>query len=636
MTQAVQKETLGFQAEVKQLLNLMIHSLYSNKEIFLRELVSNASDASDKLRFLALSSPDLYEGNSELKIWVEFDKAAKTITVRDNGIGMNREEIVAHLGTIAKSGTKEFLKNLSGDQSKDSKLIGQFGVGFYSAFVVADHVDVMSRKAGAAAGEGVHWSSKGDGEFTVESISKDDRGTTVILHLKDDADEFLNDWRLRNVVQKYSDHISLPILMRKPQEMTGKDDDKPQEVTEFEVVNKAKALWALSKSEITDDQYKEFYKHVSSDFRDPLLWMHNKVEGTFEYTSLVFIPSEPQFDLYNREQKHGLKLYTKQVFIMDEVDKFLPMYLRFVRGVIDADLPLNVSREILQENKLTRAISTGLVKRVLKRLEELASENSAEYQKFWKAFGNVLKEGPGEDFTNKEAIAKLLRFASTQNTGDEQTVSFADYISRMKPEQKAIYFLTGESHAAVQKSPHLEMFKKKGIEVLLLTDRIDEWLVSHLTEFDGKPLQSIAKGNLDLGDLEDKEEKEKQEKAAKEYETMLKQMKEVLGDRVKEVRATTRLTTSPACVSGDEHSMALYMQQMMKMAGQELPATPPYFEVNIDHKLIQRLHAETDDHKFKTWTEILFDQAILAEGGQLKDPAGSVHRLNEMLLELVG
>lgn len=639
MSATANKETMGFQAEVNQLLQLMIHSLYSNKEIFLRELISNASDAADKLRFQSLTNEGLLEGDAELKIHIDFDKDAKTVTISDNGIGMSRDDVVSHLGTIAKSGTKEFLSSLSGDQTKDSNLIGQFGVGFYSSFIVADKVTVLTRKAGDAANQATRWESVGNGEFSIENVEKKDRGTTIILHIKSDSEEFVDAHRLRGVVSKYSDHIGLPIFMMQTETPSSEENkDEEKKPLEYEMVNKAKALWTMSKSEVKGEEYKEFYKHVSHDFAEPLTWMHNHVEGTFEYTSLLYLPGQAPFNLFEPNAKQGLKLYTKQVFIMDDADNLLPNYLRFVRGVVDANLPLNVSREILQENKLTKSISTGLVKRIFSTLESMAKNKPEDYTKFWSAFGNVLKEGPGEDFANKEKIAKLLRFASTHNDNADQTVSLEDYVSRMKDEQKDIYYISGETYDAVINSPHLEVFKKKGIEVLLLTDRIDEWLTSHLTEYKVEDktysMKSIAKGDLDLGDMDSEEDKKHQEEAEKTYESMLKQIKEVLGERVKEVKVTTHLTTSPACIKGDPQSMALYMQQMMKMAGQEMPSQPPTFEVNTDHALIQRLNDESDDTKFKAWCEILLDQAILAEGGQLKDPAGFVHKLNEMMLDL--
>lgn len=626
MSAEAQKETLSFQTEVKQLLQLMIHSLYSNKEIFLRELVSNASDACDKLRFEALSDEALFEDDSELKIHIDVDKEARTITISDNGIGMNRQEVMDNIGTIARSGTKHFLESLTGDQAKDANLIGQFGVGFYSAFIVADEVTVETRRAGLGAEHGVRWVSKGEGEYSLENINKDDRGTRVILHLREDETEFLEDFRLRGIIHKYSDHISLPIVMRKR-------DDKGELTDELETVNKASALWTRAKSDISDDEYKEFYKHVGHDFDDPLLWMHNKVEGTQEYTTLFYVPKRAPFDMFDRDKRHGIKLYVKRVFIMDDAEQLMPNYLRFIRGVVDSDdLPLNISREILQRNKHIDTIRNASVKKILGQLEKLAKDQPEEYATFWKEFGKVLKEGPAEDFSNQQKIAKLLRFSSTASDGSEETVNLDDYISRMKPEQEKIYYITGDSYAAVKNSPHLELFKKKDIEVLLMHDRVDEWMMSYLNEYDGKPLVSVAKGAVDLGKMEDKEEKKKVEKAAKDYKSVLKQMKELLGDKVKEVRVSNRLTDSPSCLVVEEHDMAVSMQKLLKQAGHNVPNLEPILELNIEHPLVMRLKDEADETRFADWTHLLFDQAMLSEGGQLDDPSSFVKRMNELLL----
>ncbi|WP_134675930.1 molecular chaperone HtpG [Ectopseudomonas khazarica] len=630
MSVETQKETLGFQTEVKQLLHLMIHSLYSNKEIFLRELISNASDAADKLRFEALAKPELLEGGAELKIRLSFDKDAKTVTLEDNGIGMNRDEVIAHLGTIAKSGTADFLKNLSGDQKKDSHLIGQFGVGFYSAFIVADQVEVFTRRAGAAASEGVHWSSKGEGEFEVASIDKAERGTRIVLHLKSGEEEFADGWRLRNIVKKYSDHIALPIEL--PKEQHG--EDAPAEV-EWETVNRASALWTRPRTEIKDEEYQEFYKHVGHDFENPLSWSHNKVEGKLEYTSLLYVPGRAPFDLYHREAPKGLKLYVQRVFIMDQADQFLPLYLRFIKGVVDSnDLSLNVSREILQSGPVIDSMKSALTKRVLDMLEKLAKDKPDDYKAFWKAFGQVLKEGPAEDFANKEKIAALLRFASTAGEGDEQSVSLADYLSRAKDGQDKIYYLTGESYAQIKNSPHLEVFRKKGIEVLLLTDRIDEWLMSYLTEFDGKQFVDVARGDLDLGKLDSEEDKKAQEEVAKAKEGLIERLKGALGEQVAEVRVSHRLTDSPAILAIGEQDLGLQMRQILEASGQKVPDAKPIFEFNPAHPLIERLDAEPDEDRFTDLSRILFDQAALAAGDSLKDPAAYVQRLNKLLVEL--
>ncbi|MFU8836863.1 MAG: molecular chaperone HtpG [Thiohalomonadaceae bacterium] len=631
------KETLGFETEVTQLLQLMIHSLYSNKEIFLRELISNASDACDKLRFEALSDDALYEGDQELKIELSFDKDARTITLRDNGIGMSRQEVIDNLGTIAKSGTRAFLEQLSGDQKKDAQLIGQFGVGFYSAFIVAESVSVSTRRAGLTAEHGVRWESHGEGDYTLENIEKPTRGTEIVLQLREDAAEFVDGWRLRSIIRKYSDHITLPIMMAK-EEMPGQDDEAKDETVipeqDQEQVNKANALWTRAKSEISDEEYAEFYKHVSHDWEAPLAWSHNRVEGKLEYTSLLFIPNKAPFDLWDRERRNGIKLYVKRVFIMDDAEHLMPNYLRFVRGVIDSnDLPLNVSREILQHNKITDTMRGASVKKVLGLLEQIARDEPEKYQEFWEQFGKVMKEGPGEDFANREQIAKLLRFASTHNDSEEQGVSLADYVSRMKEGQEAIYYITADSFAAAKNSPHLEIFRKKGIEVILMYDRVDEWLSSSLHEFDGKPLKSVAKGELDLGKLEDEEEKKQQEETAKDFDALLKQVKETLGEKVKEVRLTHRLTNSPACLVTGEHEMSANLERILKSVGQDAPSIKPILELNPEHPLLGRLKGEQGE-RFDDLASILFDQALLAEGGQLDDPASFVAKLNKVLLEL--
>ncbi len=626
------KETLGFQTEVKQLLHLMIHSLYSNKEIFLRELISNASDAADKLRFEALAKPKLLEGGADLKIRVSFDKDAKTVTLEDNGIGMNREDVITHLGTIAKSGTADFMKHLTGDQKKDSHLIGQFGVGFYSAFIVADQVEVFSRRAGTSAEEGVYWSSKGEGEFEVANIDKPERGTRIVLHLKSGEDEFADGWRLRNIIKKYSDHIALPIEL--PKEFHGEEKDKPAE-PEWETVNRASALWTRPRTEIKDEEYQEFYKHVGHDFENPLAWSHNKVEGKLEYTSLLFVPGRAPFDLYQREAPKGLKLYVQRVFIMDQADEFLPLYLRFIKGVIDSnDLSLNVSREILQKDPVIDSMKSALTKRVLDMLDKLAKDKPDDYKSFWKQFGQVLKEGPAEDFANKEKIAGLLRFASTNDTSGEQSVSLADYLGRVKEGQDKVYYLTGESYAQVKNSPHLEVFRKKGIEVLLLTDRIDEWLMSYLTEFDGKQFVDVARGDLDLGKLDSEEDKKAQEEIAKAKEGLVERLKAALGDEVAEVRVSHRLTDSPAILAIGEQDLGLQMRQILEASGQKVPESKPIFEINPAHPLIEKLDAEPDEDRFADLSHILFDQAALAAGDSLKDPAAYVQRLNRLLVEL--
>jgi molecular chaperone HtpG len=625
------RETLGFQAEVKQLLQLMIHSLYSNKEIFLRELISNASDASDKLRFEALTDKALYESDSELKIRVAFDANARTITVTDNGIGMSRQEVIENLGTIAKSGTREFFDKLTGDEAKDAGLIGQFGVGFYSTFIVADKVTVHTRRAGLTPEHGVKWESDGSGEYTIETIERPTRGTTVTLHLREGEDELLNSYRLRSIIRKYSDHITLPILMKK--EEWDKDKNENVVTEDDETVNQAGALWARPKSEISEEQYHEFYKHVAHDFEPPLAYTHNKVEGTKEYTQLLYIPARAPFDLYDREHRRGIKLYVRRVFIMDDAEHLMPVYLRFVRGVIDSnDLPLNVSREILQESRDVEMIRAGSVKRVLSMLEELAENQKEKYTTFWKEFGKVVKEGLGEDHANRERIAKLARFASTHKDSEEQGVSLTDYIARMKEGQDKIYYVAAESFAAAKNSPHLEIFRKKGIEVLLLTDRVDEWAVSFLTEFEGKPLQSVAKGGLDLGKLADEDEKKEQEKDAGEYKDLIERIKKALGEKVKDVRVTQRLTESPVCLVADDNDMGMHLERLLKAAGQQVPGSKPILEVNPHHPLVERIKGDSDESRFAEWSQVLFDQALLAEGGQLEDPAGFVKRLNQLVL----
>ncbi|SFR37702.1 molecular chaperone HtpG [Marinobacter gudaonensis] len=630
MTVEAQKETLGFQTEVKQLLHLMIHSLYSNKEIFLRELISNASDAEDKLRFAALKDDSLYEGDPDLKIRLDFDEKANTVTLTDNGIGMTRDDVIQNLGTIAKSGTAEFLKQLSGDEKKDSKLIGQFGVGFYSAFIVADRVEVFTRRAGTPAEEGVHWESKGDGEFTIEQTNRENRGTQIVLHLKKEAKEFANGWKLRSLVKKYSDHISFPVEMRK--EADGEDKEKSDE---FETVNDATALWTLPRTEIKDEEYKEFYKHIAHDFEDPLTWSHNKVEGKLDYTSLLYIPARAPFDLYNREAPRGLKLYVQRVFIMDDAEQFLPLYLRFAKGVIDSnDLSLNVSREILQNDSTVESIRTALTKRVLDVLSKLAKKDPEQYQKFWGEFGTVLKEGPAEDFGNREKIAGLLRFASTHTGERTQNVSLDDYIGRMKEGQKKIYYITGDNFSAAKSSPHLEVFRKKGIEVLILSDRIDEWMMGYLNEYDGKQFQDVARGDLDLGEVETEEDKKHKEEAAEEHKDLLERIKKALDDRVQEVRVTNRLTDSPACLVVGDFDMGAQMKKIMEAAGQKVPDSKPIFEINVDHPLVQRLESEKGEERFNELSAVLLDQATLASGEQLDDPGAYVARLNRLLLEL--
>ena len=623
------QETRGFQSEVKQLLQLMIHSLYSNKEIFLRELISNASDAADKLRFKALSAPELYEGDGDLKVRISTDKEKGTLTISDNGIGMNRKQVIDHLGTIAKSGTKEFLSSLGSDQAKDNKLIGQFGVGFYSAFIVADKVTVKSRAAGESADQGVLWESAGEGEYSVADIEKKTRGTEITLHLREDEKEFLDDWRLRQIIGKYSDHIDLPVELL-VQEF---DDEGKETGVKWEKINKAQALWTRNKAEISDEEYKEFYKHISHDFNDPLLWAHNRVEGKQEYTSLLYLPEKAPWDLFNREHKHGLKLYVQRVFIMDDAEQFMPNYLRFIKGLIDSnDLPLNVSREILQDNKVTAALRKALTKRALGMLEKLAKdEDKQKYQNFWKEFGLVLKEGLAEDNANQQEIAKLLRFASTHNDGSEQTVALEDYVARMKEGQKAIYYITADSYIAAKNSPHLELFNKKGIEVLLLSDRIDEWVLGYFTEFDGKPLQAVTKSNLDLGDLADKEQEETQKEHDKEFGSFIERVKSYLGDRVKDVRLTHRLSDTPAIVSTDNDQMTTQMAKLFAAAGQPVPEVKYTFELNPEHVLVKKTADVGDESEFGEWIELLLDQAMLSERGSLENPTAFIKRVNKLL-----
>ncbi|MBI3148837.1 MAG: molecular chaperone HtpG [Betaproteobacteria bacterium] len=625
------KETLGFQTEVKQLLHLMVHSLYSNKEIFLRELISNASDAADKLRFEALNHPALFEGEAELKIWIGFDQSARTITLRDNGIGMSREEVIANIGTIAKSGTREFFQKLTGDQARDAQLIGQFGVGFYSSFIVADRVTLITRRAGLPASDGVRWESAGEGDYTLEPVERAARGTEVVLHLREGEDELLSFWKLKSIIRKYSDHIALPIVMKKERW----DEEKKEQVLtdEDETVNQASALWARPKSEITDEQYDEFYKHVAHDFEPPLARVHARVEGKSEYTQLLYIPARAPFDLWDREHRHGLKLYVRRVFIMDDAEQLLPAYLRFVRGVVDsADLPLNVSREILQESRDVEAIRKGCINKILGLLEDIAGNDKEKFARFWAEFGRVLKEGAGEDLANRDKIAKLLRFASTHSDTEAQEVSLDDYIARMKEGQEDIYYVTADSFAAAKSSPHLEVFRKKGIEVLLLGDRVDEWLTSSLPEYAGKKLKSVAKGELDLGKLDDAEDQKRQEEEAGEYRELVERVYKALGERVKEVRITHRLTESPACLVTAEHELSGNLERLLKAAGQKASGVKPTLEINPQHPIVRQLKYETD--RFEDWAVILFDQALLAEGGQLDDPAGFVRRMNGVVLAL--
>ncbi|MCL1125384.1 molecular chaperone HtpG [Shewanella surugensis] len=634
-----QQETHGFQTEVKQLLHLMIHSLYSNKEIFLRELVSNAADAADKLRYEALTQDDLYEGDGELRVRISTDKEAGTMTIEDNGIGMTRDDVIEHLGTIAKSGTADFFKNLSGDESKDTQLIGQFGVGFYSSFIVADKVTVRTRAAGHSASEGVLWESAGEGDFTVETIEKASRGTVITLHLREEEKEFADDYRLRSIITKYSDHISVPVEMYKEgtPEQEGPDGPEGEKIPAvegaWEPMNKATALWTRNKSDITDEEYQEFYKHISHDYSDPLKWSHNRVEGKQEYTSLLYLPAKAPFDMWNRDRKHGLKLFVQRVFVMDDAEQFMPSYLRFVQGLIDSnDLPLNVSREILQDNKVTTSLRTAVTKRVLGMLEKLAKNDAEKYQSFWGEFGQVLKEGPAEDFANKERVAALLRFASTEGKGSAETVSLTDYVSRMQEGQDKIYYIVADSYDAAANSPHLELLRKKGIEVLLMSERIDEWLVSHLTEFDGKKLHSVTRGDLELGSLEDENEKEAQEKLETESAPLIERVKTALGDKVSGVKVTTRLTDTPACVVAAEDDMSTQMMKMMQAAGQAVPESKPVFELNPEHPLVARLNEEQAEDVFVQWSELLLQQALLSEKGSLADPSAFIKLMNGMLM----
>ncbi len=631
--QSSSRETRGFQTEVKQLLQLMIHSMYSNREIFLRELVSNASDACDKLRFEALHNGALFESDPDLKIHIAYDKALRILTIIDNGVGMSREEVIANLGTIARSGTREFFSKLSGDQKQDANLIGQFGVGFYSSFIVAERVTVLTRRAGLEPNQGIRWESEGAGEFNIETVERSARGTEITLHLREGQDDLLSGWKLRSIIRKYSDHIVQPIVMNKEE---WSEDKQEQVVTaEDETINQASALWARPKSDITDEQYKEFYKHVSHDFEEPLAWAHARVEGKSEYTQLLYVPAHAPFDLFDRQKRHGIKLYVRRVFIMDDAEQLLPNYLRFVRGVVDsADLPLNVSREILQESKDIDAIRNGCTKKTLGVLEELAENEKDKYTKFWGEFGKVLKEGIGEDFVNKERIAKLLRFASTHLDTQEESVALGDYFGRMKAGQEKIYFVTADTFNAAKNSPHLEIFRKKGIEVLLLSDRVDEWVVSHLTEFEGKPMVSVAKGGLDLGSLEDEAEKQAQQTASDEFKDLVEKIKTSLGERVKEVRVTHRLTDSPACLVADENDLSGNLARILKAAGQNAPSSAPILEINPLHPVVLRLKGE--DSKFDDWASVLFDQALLAEGGQLDDPATFVKRMNQLMLDISG
>ena len=630
------QETLGFQTEVKQLLDLMVHSLYSNREIYLRELISNASDAEDKLRFEALQDDSLYEKDTDLKIRVEFNKDLKTITVLDNGIGMSREEVIENLGTIAKSGTKQFFEALTGDQTKDSQLIGQFGVGFYSCFIVAKKVEVTTRRAGESREKGVRWISAGENDYSIETVDRPKRGTKVVLHLRDDADEFLNSYRLREIITKYSDHISFPIVMDKDNEddtdnKDGKGDDKTGEDT----VNSATALWTRNKKEIKDDEYNEFYKHIGHDFEDPLAHIHNKVEGKLEYTSLLYIPSRAPFDLWDREQVHGVKLYVRRIFIMDDAKQLLPPWLRFVKGVVDSDdLPLNVSREILQQNKVVDSIRSGCTKKIIGLLKSMSKNDEEKYQKFWKIFGKVLKEGVVDTSDYKDELSDLFRFSSTHDDTEDQKVSLKDYVGRMQEGQQSIYYVIADSYTTAKSSPHLEIFKKKGIEVLLLSEPIDEWVTTHLSEFDGKKLQSVNKGELDLGDIQDEKEKKKSEKKSKAHNDLVKHIKEVLDEKVKEVRVTSRLTTSPACLVSDDNDMGRHLEQILKASGQSIPGAKPILEINPDHPIIQKIIAEKDDDLFSDWSHILFDQALLSEGGQLSDPGNFVNKLNSMIVSM--
>lgn len=637
MTETINpQEKHGFQAEVKQLLHLMVHSLYSNKEIFIRELISNASDACDKLRFEALANDALYEGDSELNIRLEADKDAKTLTITDNGIGMSHDEVIQNLGTIAKSGTKEFLASLTGDNAKDASLIGQFGVGFYSAFIVADEVTVLTRKAGTTTSEAVLWKASAEGEYTIEPSEKAGHGTQVTLHLKEEENEFLEDYRLRNIITKYSDHISFPVMMQElamPTEEEGKEGESAD--PKLEQVNKATALWTRPKSELNAEEYQAFYKHVSHDFEEPLAWTHNKVEGKLDYTLLLYLPKKPPFDMWQRDLEHGLKLYVQRVFIMDKVEQFLPLYLRFIKGIVDtSDLPLNVSREILQESKEVESIRAAVTKRTLDMLEKIAKTDKEEYQQFWDAFGLVLKEGPAEDFANKDRIAKLLRFSTTKTDAEKQEVSLDEYVLRMQPNQKKIYYVSADSFHAAKNSPHLEYFRKEGIEVLLLSDRVDEWLMANMREYDGKAFASVAQGELDLDESGEEKQKEAVEKLQEEHKDFLARVKASLNEKVSDVRMTQRLTSSPACVVADEHGMTAQMERIMRSVGQAMPNTKPILELNPEHELVKKMEALKEDEKLNRWASVIFQQATLAEGAQLDDPASFVKELNELLLEL--
>lgn len=631
MNVAAHKETLAFQAEVRQLLNLMINSLYSNKEIFLRELISNASDAIDKLRFEALADEALFEGDSEFRIRVSYDKEQRTVTVSDNGIGMSRAEVVDNIGTIAKSGTQQFLQALSGDKAKDAHLIGQFGVGFYSSFIVAGRVTLITRRAGLGSEHGVRWESGGEGNYTLETVEKPARGTEVILHLREGEDELLEGYRLRSIIRKYSDHINLPILMP-VEDKEAEDKDKTGGETAWETVNRASALWTRPKSDISEEQYAEFYKHVAHDFEAPLAHIHSRVEGKHEYTLLLYVPGRAPFDLWDRDSRYGVKLYVRRVFIMEDAQQLMPHYLRFIRGVIDSnDLPLNISREILQNNRLIDSMRAGSTKKVLDLLEDMASSDAEKYTKFWKEFGMALKEGIIEDFSNRERIAKLLRFNSTHSDSDTQDVSLADYVGRMKPGQDKLYYITADSLKAARNSPHLELLRKKGVEVLLLAERIDEWLASHLTSFEEKSLQSVAKGELDLGALEGNDEKDQHKQVEGELQSLLDKLKTAMGDKVKEVRVSHRLTSSPSCLVADQNALGANLERLLKAAGQQAPTSQPVLEINPEHPLVIKIRDEADPERVSEWTQILFDQALLSEGGQLEDPAGFVHRLNALL-----
>ncbi len=631
-----QKETLGFQTEVKQMLHLMIHSLYSNKEIFLRELISNASDACDKLRFEALNQDGLLEGDNELKISIDFDEAANTVTIADNGIGMSRDEVIANLGTIAKSGTAQFLKDMSGDDKKDANLIGQFGVGFYSSFIVADKVEVTTRRAGSNDDQGVCWTSEGEGEFTIEGVEKAARGTSIVMHIKSEENEFANGSRLRNLVKKYADHISVPVEMVKevaPSEAGEEKNNAEAEAPEWEAVNSAKALWTRGKTDIKEDEYQEFYKHVSSDYEDPLTWSHNKVEGKLDYTSLLYVPKRPPFDLWNREGNRGVKLYVQRVFIMDDAEQFLPPYLRFIKGVVDSnDLPLNVSREILQSNASITSMRSALTKRILDMLKKLSRKDEAKYQEFWQGFGQVLKEGPADDFANKEKIAELFRFTSTNGGDDKQSVALDAYIERCDEKQDKIYYLTAENYLTASRSPHLEVFRKKGVEVLLLTERVDEWMISHLSEFKGKTFEDVTKGELDLGDEVDEKEVEE---AQKQHADVIARVKVALKDKVEDVRVSSRLTDSAACLVVGKEEMGMQMRRMLEAAGQALPESKRVLEINMSHPLIVKMDAQSDEARFEDMVELIYEQAQLAEGSQLEDPAGYVDRINKLLVNLL-